>query len=122
MKKIIKSGNDRGDTCELRDMQILRQLELSQLEAECYVTLWDDPTGMYAIDLAVILTRSASNLYSALRKLEEYGFVISFKITSYDKTFFKAVALEEAFEVYMARKRAQLLPLMQRQRRQRPLG
>ena len=46
----------------------------------------------------------------------------SIKMPGYLPTSFQAKAVEEAFDLYIAEKRKQLLPLMQMQRRERPLA
>ena len=84
MKKIIKTKSG---------LQELTHLGLSRLAVQCYGQLWEHRYYMFAAELADALGNSPSNLYPALRQLEQCGLISRLKVPGYLPTSFQAKAV-----------------------------
>jgi predicted transcriptional regulator len=116
MNELIKNESKLQSMAEVRCY-----FGLSKLAVACYQHLWDYGNYLSVAELGARVHCRPSNAYRALHQLEVCGLVKKSKIPEYKSTEYTALPIEEAFDTYRERQRRCLLPIMQAQRRQRPL-
>ncbi len=116
MSILIKMKNSPNEQVEhqLADPEQLQRLGFSRLAADSYLSL--SKLGPVPVSrLAADTDNHASNLYPALKWLEERGFINRLK-TELGPTYVSAVKLEDALDDFFHYQKQQVLPIIRAQR------
>jgi predicted transcriptional regulator len=96
--------------------KLLKEIGLSQLQIQCYRSLFEDGSGITADELAVRLGKTPAGIYRQLRQLQAKGFIEALKTDRRLPTYLYAIPIEHALERMAQHQRHSLSPLIEAHR------